>query len=464
MDIDTITAIATAPGRGGIGIVRLSGPQALSIARKLFHTTAHQLPESSFDFPAHRLIHGTVADFVSGKVIDEALMAYMPAPHSYTKEEVVELQLHGSPIVLGVVLNATISAGARLAEPGEFTRRAFLNGRLDLTQAEAVADLINAQSESAYRSAISQLTGALSQKIAPIIEALTHVHAEIEASIEFGEDVAVDFNRENLRSLLAIQILPRLHALADSYQQGQALREGLRLAIVGRPNVGKSSLLNTLLNQERAIVTPMPGTTRDTIEAPLIFDGYPIVAIDTAGIHPSNDPVESIGVQKAQETLAAADLVLLVVEAQVPFGPDDSAIWEQAKSKPTLLVINKIDLIPAHQKIAIPPDFESLSIAKISALTGEGIDDLKSRIVQKGFSSIEKNTESVIITQQRHKHCLDKAISLLEQTVDTCQQGAFEELLVMDLQSTIRALNQLLGKEVSTDVLDTIFQRFCIGK
>lgn len=465
---ETIAAIATPPGHGGIGIIRISGPTAGSVARRLFRPRSAGLsdtqpPPERFITP-YRLNYGFAIDPDTGHPVDEAFMAYMPAPHSYTREDVVELQTHGGPVVLERLLHLILAQGVRLAEPGEFTRRAFLNGRIDLTQAEAVADLIQAKNQAALDVAVAHLGGALKDLVDPLIDQLTQIRAAIEAGIEFADETGLELDRDVFRHQVGHEILPRLQDLADSYQHGHMLREGLRLAIVGRPNVGKSSLLNALTLQERAIVTEIPGTTRDTIEAPFFIKGLPVLAVDTAGLRPSNDPVERIGIQRARDALATADLVLFLIEACTPFGPGDQAILDETRHKARLVVINKIDLLDRAEDLSLPPAIDPGTLLRISALTGEGMTDLKEKIAACGAAHANKAAPDRIVTNQRHKACLDQALASLRQALAPEQGTIPDDLISMDLAQAIDALNRLVGRSLDDELLDTIFQRFCIGK
>lgn len=465
---ETIAAIATPPGHGGIGIIRISGPTAGSVARRLFRPrpavpSGAEPPPGRFITP-YRLNYGFAIDPGTGRPVDEAFMVYMPAPHSYTREDVVELQIHGGPVVLEMLLHLILAQGVRLAEPGEFTRRAFLNGRIDLTQAEAVADLIQAKNQAALNVAVSHLGGALKDLIEPLIDQLTQIRADLEAGIEFADDTGLELDRDALRQQVGNEILPRLQDLADSYQHGHMLREGLRLAIVGRPNVGKSSLLNALTLQERAIVTEIPGTTRDTIEAPFFIRGLPILAVDTAGLRPSNDPVERIGIQRARDALATADLVLFLIEACTPFGPADQSILDETRHKAHLVVINKIDLMDRPEDLPLPPTIAPTTLVRISALTGEGLADLREIIAAHVTAHANKTAPNRIVTNHRHKACLDQALEFLRQAVSPERDAIPDDLISMDLSQAIDALNRLVGRSLDDDLLDTIFQRFCIGK
>lgn len=473
MNNETIAAIATPAGHGGIGIIRISGLDALTIAQQLFRprssTPAQAGPVSfnnhaSFSPAPYRLYYGYVIDPQNGQVIDETLIAYMPGPRSYTREDVIELQVHSGPAVLQRLLQIITALGARLAEPGEFTRRAFLNGRIDLTQAEAVIDLIQATSDAALNAAVSQLSGRLRNLIEPIITQINDMRAAIEAGIEFSDETGLTWDRENFRDQILRAVLGPLQRLADSYQYGQVLRDGFRLAIVGRPNVGKSSLLNAMILQERAIVTDTPGTTRDTIEAPFYIKGLPVIAVDTAGLRSSEDPVERIGIQKAREALQTADLVLLVMEAGVPFGPDDSTILKEIDRKTRLMVINKIDLVDHLQSPGLPQEIDVASVVRVSALTGEGIVELKEKIADHCAVNDDMGAQDQIVTNQRHKSCLDKAMVSLQRALDAAKSGLPEDIVSMDLLEATDVLNQLMGHGLDSDLLDTIFQRFCIGK
>jgi tRNA modification GTPase len=454
MDVDTIAAVATPPGRGGIGIVRLSGPTAWETAARLVRVRR--------ELQAGRALMADVLESSSPEAapIDQAVVTAFAAPHSYTGEDVVEIAAHGSPVVLEVLLRGALAAGARLARPGEFTERAFLNGRIDLTQAEAVHDLIAAQTLEQARMAAQQLGGALSRRIAPIKEELVILIALLEAGMDFaaGELDDVDVvSPEQIRTTLAT-IRDPLERLARSYAQGHRLREGATLAIVGRPNVGKSSLFNRLLERERAIVTPLPGTTRDTVEEAMAIGGIPLRLIDTAGLRLAHeapaDEAEALGIVRSREALADADLVVMVLDAAAPISDEEAALLESLSSRPHLLVRNKADLLNENT---------SASGLLTSALTGDGLDDLRGGILRLLQAEGGSATEGVL-NSLRQQEAVKAALDAVEAAETANNSGIPHEFLLADLHGALRALDTLTGQTTSDDILNRIFSTFCIGK
>lgn len=468
---DTITAIATPPGEGGIGIVRLSGREALSIVRRIFR------PYKPGPFRSHHVRYGHIVDPADGSVVDEALAVLMRAPNSFTREDVVELSCHGGPLPLQRTLSLTLAAGARLAQPGEFTLRAFLNGRIDLTQAEATLDIIRAQTNKGLSLAQAQLGGWLAQEVRRIRADLLEALAYVTVVVDFPED---EVETQDITPTLqaGLRAVERLRATAD---QGIVYRQGARVALVGRPNAGKSSLLNALLRADRAIVTPIPGTTRDTLEETANLAGIPVVLIDTAGITESADPVERLGVERSRAALAAADLALLVLDSTQPPTPDDRQIAELTLEKPTLLVWSKVDRVPASgapdvqdgnrpqepfAPYPLPVEHAKL-IASVatSSITGYGIDDLARAIAQALLGNqATAQSDAQLVSNPRHRDALDRAALHLRATVESQARGVPTDLLAGDLTTALNALGEITGETVGEDLLDTIFSRFCIGK
>ena len=443
LDQDTIVAIATPPGRGGIGIVRLSGPSALPL---LLPTLTLETP------PAPREARFTrIKDPAGGHLIDEAVVTFFPGPHSYTGEDVFEIASHGAPVVLDFLVQIALAAGARLARPGEFTQRAFLNQRLDLTQAEAVRDLIEAQTLHQARLAAEQLGGALSRRLAPTKQSLIHLVATLEAGIDFAEDdvdVLPDF--EILASLeRVVQPLERLEA---SFRYGRILHSGLTLAIVGAPNAGKSSLFNRLLDRDRAIVTATPGTTRDLITEHLAINGIPVQLIDTAGLRETTDEAESLGIARSHETLATADLILLVTESGQPLSPAESTLLEALADRPHLLIRNKLDLHPDRSATGI----------LTSALTGEGIDNLRAAIATQIHANA--TPESGLLTNRRQHQAITQSLASLTEARRAVERRIPHEFLMLSLYAALQSLDELTGATTPGDILNLIFSTFCIGK
>lgn len=442
---DTIAAISTPVGQGGIGIVRLSGGDALAIAQKLFH---HRLLD-------RRLVYGHIIDPETGEVIDEVLVAYMAAPHTYTREDIVEINCHGGPLPLQRILGLALRCGARLANPGEFTLRAFLNGRIDLAQAESVLDVVQAKTAASLRVAVHGLGGRLSQTLRAVRSELMGVLAYLMARIDFPED---EIEEQEIVPPLerAHRVIADLIAGAD---HGMVYRHGVRTAIVGRRNVGKSSLLNRLLGQSRAIVTPIPGTTRDTLEEVVNLKGVPFVLIDTAGIVQSKNLVESLGVERSRRAIAEADFVLLVVDASARLKASDKDIMALLADKEVLVVANKSDL----PRRALLDDLP-WPVVSTSALTGEGIAELEERMVATALGGKVVTTDALLVSNPRHKACLERAQSYLEQALSSIQAQMPDDFVSIDLTAALNALGEVTGETVTEELLETIFSTFCVGK
>ncbi|MDE0187220.1 MAG: tRNA uridine-5-carboxymethylaminomethyl(34) synthesis GTPase MnmE [Candidatus Poribacteria bacterium] len=457
---DTIAAIATPRGEGGIGIVRVSGALAVPIACKIFRSPRHISPAQ---FSTHTLNYGRVVNPVSNAVIDEVMLGIMLAPKSYTAEDVVEFNCHGGVIPLQQVLELTLRAGARLAEPGEFTKRAFLNDRLDLAQAEAVVDLIQSQTELNFRVAMDLLSGKLSQEVNALSDRLADLLAEVEASIDFPDE-DLDFIDLAAARKSAEAILNGLNRLMATAPDGKILREGARVAILGKPNVGKSSLLNALLQQERAIVTEIPGTTRDTIEEPLNLRGIPLKLIDTAGIHQTEDVVERQGIVRSKSYLDGADLLLVMFDASQPLTEADRQLLDAVNRSNAIFILNKVDL-PVVTTIATLQTYAPQnSVVKTSVLYGDGIEDLKTAVLKEILKGRETISEGVIVTNIRHYEALRRAKIALEQARDSLFQAQSHDLIAVDLRTSLDCLGEIVGKITAEDILDRIFSQFCIGK
>ncbi len=448
---DTIVAISTPPGRGGIGVVRLSGPDARKIAAPLLRLNS--------ELAAGRALFGELIEPASGERVDEVVVTFFEKPHSYTTDDVVELSAHGSPVVLRQVVEWALERGARLAEPGEFTLRAFLNGRLDLTQAEAVRDLIESRTLYQAKVAAQQLEGALSRRLAPIKKELVDLIALLEAGIDFAEDdVPVQPAAEILRRIAAVRA--PLETLAASFAYGKLVHQGLTLAIVGRPNVGKSSLFNRLVERERAIVTAAPGTTRDLVSETVALGGIPVQLVDTAGLRAASDEAESIGVRKSREALADADLVLVVTDASQP-AAEDAELLKLVERRAAIVVENKIDLAGSRQSAA---GSTSNGRVKTSALTGEGIAELRGEILRHLGGEAGAQAESGFLTNARHQKLVREALAGLAAAERATRENLPHEMLLLDLYSALRPLDEITGATTADDILNLIFGSFCIGK
>jgi tRNA modification GTPase len=446
---DTIVAISTPPGRGGIGVVRLSGPAARIIAEPLLKLR-HPLAPAQARFA--EILDST------GEVIDEAVVTYFQSPHSYTSEDIVEIAAHGSPVLLDHLLGQCVSAGARLAEPGEFTQRAFLSGRLDLTQAEAVHDLIESTTLHQARIAAQQLGGSLSRQITPIKQQLISLIAALEAGIDFAEDDIDLLAQDQITSQITAIQAPLL-ALEHSFAYGRIVRDGFTMAIVGRPNVGKSSLFNRLVQRDRAIVTATPGTTRDLVTERVSLEGIPLELIDTAGLRDSTDEAESIGIAKSREAMSEADVVLLVLDATASPHEEDKAMVAALAGRPFLIVINKQDL--EH------PESRSREITRqaveTSALTGSGIPELRRAILSLLTKEIP-DIETAVLTNQRQQRSVSDALVALNRARHAVTAIIPHEMVLLDLYEGLRALDTFTGSTTSDDILNLIFSKFCIGK
>ncbi|MEP6888864.1 MAG: tRNA uridine-5-carboxymethylaminomethyl(34) synthesis GTPase MnmE [Nitrospirales bacterium] len=469
---DTICAIATPSGEGGIGIIRVSGEKAVEIASGVVRLTSGRLLS---EVPSHALCHADIVGALSESAlrpgpastsIDEALAVVMRAPRSYTAEDVVEIHCHGGPFVLQCLCEALVTGGARLAQPGEFTKRAFLNGKLDLTQAEAVLDTIRAKTATSLRLAQEQLRGSLSREVDRIRQRLIHLLAHVEAAIDFTEEgITFIHERELLHGVEST--LEELSRLVESYQEGRILREGITAAIVGRPNVGKSSLLNALLRTDRAIVTPIPGTTRDVLEETLNIRGVPVRLLDTAGLRETTDLVEQEGVRRSRAAMEQADLLLVLLDGSVPLEPEDRGLVSSGRDKKVALVINKTDLPTGIS----PEDLQALRQAVtadatvwISARTGAGLDDLRDTIRNLALRPEFEPGERAVVTALRHRTGLVKAIEALHRSLESIKGRLSSEFVALDLRGALDALGEITGATTTDDILEYVFSQFCIGK
>ena len=457
---ETIAASATPPGLGGVGLIRVSGPAAEGIVRRLFRP---RRPTPVFN--SHHLYHGQIVDPETETVLDDALVAFMRGPHSYTGEDTLEINCHGGPYLLRTVLAEVVKAGARPADRGEFTKRAFLNDRLDLSQAEAVLDLITARTREGLVDATGRLKGKLSGRIDAIRNQIIDLLARIEASIDFSaEEGIVEMAGDELPQFGPV--IDELDALAATYHRGRIYREGIGVVITGRPNVGKSSLLNRLLGEKRAIVTPIPGTTRDFIEEALDIRGIPVRLTDTAGIRPPEDAVEKESIDLLWERLETADALMVVLDGSMPLTPDDRKLLIKMQAKPLLAVINKSDLarvldedvLKSLLPEATPPPI------RISAKYGEGIDLLKDAIHSLVLDTPAKEASDVLIANLRHKAALEKASEFLVHAREGLQNGLAPELAALEVREALDALGDITGRTTPDEVIERIFTNFCVGK
>ncbi|WP_459479757.1 tRNA uridine-5-carboxymethylaminomethyl(34) synthesis GTPase MnmE [Clostridium saccharoperbutylacetonicum] len=458
-EFDTICAIATPIGEGGVAIIRISGEKALEIASEIF------APKNDYDIKnmkTYTMKYGNIVNFKTREIIDEVILTYMKAPRSYTGENVVEINCHGGIVSTNSVLDQAIQAGARLSEPGEFTKRAFLNGRIDLSQAEAVMDIITAKTELAMKSAMLQSNGALSKEIVELRKNLLNTLALIEYAVDFTEDDE-DIVDDNLIMQIKNGIdktIVKIKNLLASADEGKIIREGLSIVIVGKPNVGKSSLLNALLKENRAIVTDVPGTTRDIIEEYLNVDGIPIRIIDTAGIRDTEDIVEKIGVERSKEKIEEADLVILMIDVSREIDIEDKIIIEKIKNRKHIVLANKIDL---DRKISEENINELNNIINISAKSGIGIDDLKKKIKNLFFNG-EIKSESLLISNTRHKQALYKSLENCDMALNKVNADEYLDLISIYITAAMKALGEITGDELEEDLLNKIFSEFCVGK
>jgi tRNA modification GTPase len=480
---DTIVAIATPPGRGGIGVVRLAGSEARQIALPMLRL--------KYDLEPGRAIFAELIDpcgagapggdaqrsSAEGTRIDEVVVTYFAKPHSYTTDDIIEISAHGSPVVLRHVVELALARGARLAEPGEFTLRAFLNGRIDLTQAEAVRDLIDSQTLYQAKVAAQQLDGALSRRLQPIKQDLVKLIATLEAGVDFAEDDVSVLPTDKILERIAAIRLP-LEQLASTFAYGKLVHEGLTLAIVGRPNVGKSSLFNCLVERERAIVTATPGTTRDLVSETVAIGGIPVKLVDTAGIRRALDEAESIGIRKSHEALAEADLVLVVVDASQPHTPEDTEILKQVTGRPAIVVENKSDLVAGghdfrraesrllncHSEGASAEESPVRKSVHTSAITGAGIPELRQEILRHVGGDTGTQAEAGFLTNLRHQNLVRESLAGLDDATAAVNNRIPHEMLLLDLYNALRPLDEITGATTTDDILNLIFSAFCIGK
>jgi tRNA modification GTPase len=455
---DTITAIATPPGEGGIGVIRLSGKDALVIALRLFHPATGPVEEH----PTQKVLFGEIRDPESDECIDQVLLTFFKKPKSYTAEDVIEISAHGGAWIVSRILELVLGQGARLAEPGEFTRRAFTNGRLDLTQAEAVADVIDSASDKALSSAIAQLKGGLSHRLNNLHETLLNAQAQLEASIDFTEDGLTFQSREATQNQIR-EVETDLRKLVDSFRQGRIYREGMRVTLIGKPNVGKSSLLNALLQEDRAIVTAYAGTTRDTLEERARIKDIHIIITDSAGLRDNPEVIEEEGIERTRAALESSDLAVVVFDPSEPIDDNDQLLMNEVGEKPRLVVLNKSDLPAVWPQDQIKNFLAGEQPITLSAKTLGGFESLTEALHQKATGG-ERTGESFVITRERHRDHLQQAAEALHNASETLAEGLSEELIAVDITLAMEHLGSILGKTFEEDLLDKIFGQFCIGK
>lgn len=470
MKTDTIAAIATAVSDSGIGIIRVSGKEAISVVNRIF---CNQKKQYALDSYASHTIHYGFITGQDGKVIDEVMVSVMKAPRSYTREDTVEINCHGGALMVKKILMTVVEAGARIAEPGEFTKRAFLNGRMDLSEAEAVMDLIHAKNEFALRSSVSQLRGAVYKKIKELRDKIIFEIAFIESALDDPEHISLDGYVERLSDRV-FEIKTELEKLCSSADDGKMLKEGIRTVIVGKPNVGKSSLLNLLVGQERAIVTDIAGTTRDILEETIRLGEITLNIIDTAGIRNTEDIVEKIGVEKAKTISEDADLILYVMDSSVPLDENDAEIIRLIQEKKTIILLNKSDLEEVTDKKSVENLILSvtgkdrkesdLSMIKISARENEGLELLKHSIQEMFFHGRISYNDQVYLTNARHKEAVMEALDSMRQVQNSLENRMPEDFYSIDLMNAYASLGRIIGEEVEDDLVNEIFSKFCTGK
>lgn len=460
MDFSTIAAIATPPGNGGVGIIRISGPDSLSILRKIFLPSMYSLRQSK-NFESHMMYHGRIINPASGVFVDEVLAVYMKSPKSFTAEDVVEIHGHGGTYVLGTLLSIVLDHGARMAGPGEFTLRAFLNGRIDLTQAEGVLDLIEASSAQALKLATGQLGGGIRTMIGDLRERLKTVHAGLEAVIDFPDETEDYIEVTSLADDMENNIVPAMKSLYNTFEETRFLREGVKLVIAGPPNAGKSSLMNALTGEERSIVTSVPGTTRDLVRERLSLAGSPVLVTDTAGLRDSEDEVETIGINLAKNAISEADVVLWVMDITRGIDKEMSDIMRSSKVRHSILIWNKTDLtcFSQHEK----QGFDDMPMVMVSAKSGDGIDLLKNTLIDILFSDSSAERAGVALNL-RHKKLLESALEAAGRASQALRLSGSVELAAEDLRDALHSMDSILGENIDGDILDEIFSRFCIGK
>ena len=458
---DTIAAIATPPGKGAIGVIKISGEDAFNILKKIFKPYK---PRDKFE--SHKLYYGFIVDFRNDKVIDEVLVTYMKKPRTYTREDVVEIYAHSGYYVLRKILELVLLAGARPAQPGEFTLRAYLNGRIDLSQAEAIQEIVSAKTETALNLALSSLLGKLSEKVNSLRNQLLDALMQVETAIDFPEEDIEIIEPEKLSSKIKNEILPIIEQLINNYEQGKIYKEGISLVITGKPNVGKSSLMNAFLREERAIVTPIPGTTRDFLEEEATIEGLPVKLIDTAGLRETEDIVEKLGVERAKKKLKEADLILFLVDVSERPSEEDKKLYEEIKKYPHFVLVNKIDINPNYLS-EWENELKNWNVTEflpISVKEGINLDKLSKKIYEK-ITETKGTQVPDIAPNLRQKIALESAKKYLENAVkELTKPNPLPELISIELRSAISSLSEIIGEITTEDLLTRIFSTFCIGK
>lgn len=452
---DTISAISTAYGEGGIGIVRMSGSRSYEILSDIF--------DNIDKVENRKLTYGHIRDPRDGRTVDEVLVAYMKAPHTYTGEDVVEINCHGSMMALRKILDITLKEGASLAEKGEFTKRAFLNGKIDLSQAEAVIDLIKASSSSGYDVALSQLDGSFGKNISEIRQKLVDILVDITVNIDYPDEDIEEILYENLRKNI-FKIKEDIDYLISTSDTGRILKDGIKIAIIGKPNVGKSSLMNRLLMENRAIVTDIPGTTRDVIQENMMIRNIPVILIDTAGIRETDDKIEKIGIEKSKETFNDADLILFLLNSGDVITDEDYSIMNRVANKNVLVLLNKSDMDRKIETDRIKEILEDKTFLDTSMETGQGVEELKDIIEKMVYKGNLKQDNSLIVTNVRHLNLLRDASAFLEDSLKSIDSNQPLEFIEIDVKNTYDDLGAILGEEVGDDILNEVFSRFCLGK
>lgn len=460
--METIAAISTAIGNGGIGIIRMSGKETFSILKKIFRNRKNEELQIE-TIKGYTIQYGFIIDTNTGETIDEVLVSFFKNPKSYTKEDMCEINSHGGMIVEKQILEACLQNGAILAEPGEFTKRAFLNGRIDLSQAESIMDLINSKTEKEAKASIHQLEGDLSKKLKEIRHNLLDVMADIEASIDYPEYDIEEVTNQKVLDILE-NTKKKLVTLKESFRSGKILKEGIKTAIIGRPNVGKSSLLNRILKEERAIVSEIEGTTRDTIEEFITIKGIPLKIIDTAGIRNTSDTIEKIGVKKALNIAEEAELILAIIDNTKELEKEDLEILQLIKDKNAIILLNKIDIGDRHLENAEELQNTNKAVVKISAKEGNGVEQLYQEM-EEIFQIKELNTgEETIITNIRHKNQIELAIQYLEEAKKGVENNLPIDMIAISIKQTLEELGKITGDNVPEDIINEIFSKFCLGK